>query len=55
VVALQNSARRDIEEHQRAKLTAEEARGFVQTLLAPPAPNAALRSAFKRYRTATKA
>lgn len=55
VVTLQNSARKDIEEHQRARLTAKESRGFVQSLLAPPAPNAALRSAFKRYQAATKA
>lgn len=55
IVTLQTKARRDIEEHQQAKLTAQESRGFVQALLAPPAPNAALRSAFKRYRGATKA
>lgn len=48
--ALQTSARKVIEEHQRAQLSAEESTSFVEALLAPAAPNAALRGAFKRYR-----
>lgn len=48
--ALQASARKAMEEHQRAQLSAEESTSFVEALLSPAAPNAALRSAFKRYR-----
>ncbi len=50
---LQASARRVIEEHQLAKLSAEESTHFVKALLAPAAPNAALRGAMKRYREAS--
>lgn len=50
---LQASARRVIEEHQQAKLSEEESTHFVKALLAPAAPNAALRGAFKRYREAS--
>ena len=46
---LQTSARKVIEEHQSAKLTADESKNFVDALLAPAAPNAALRAAFGRY------
>jgi uncharacterized protein (DUF1778 family) len=51
--ALQASARRVIEEHQQAKLSAAESTLFVKALLAPASPNAALRGAFKRYREAS--
>jgi len=51
--ALQASARKVIEDHQQAKLSAEESTIFVKTLLAPAAPNAALQRAFKRYRDAS--
>ena len=51
--ALQASVRKVIEEHQQAKLSAEESTQFVKALLAPAAPNAALRGAFKRYREAS--
>src|SRR5262245_37979910 len=47
---LQTSARKVIEEHQRAKLAADESTNFVEALLAPATPNAALRAAFGRYR-----
>lgn len=53
--ALQASARKVIEEHQQATLSAEESVKFVKAVLAPAAPNAALRGAFKRYREAIKA
>lgn len=53
--ALQTSARKVIEEHQRAILSAEESTNFVKALLTPPAPNAALRTAFARYGEQTKA
>ena len=51
--ALQTNARKVLEEHHQAKLSAKESANFVKTLLAPAAPNAALRGAFKRYREAT--
>ncbi|MDD2763673.1 MAG: DUF1778 domain-containing protein [Opitutaceae bacterium] len=47
---LQTNARKVLEDHQQAKLSAEESTNFVKALLAPAAPNAALRGAFKRYR-----
>lgn len=50
IFALQSSARRIIEEHKQAKLTAEESTHFVEALLKPAAPNAQLRAAFARYR-----
>ena len=49
---LQTSARKVLEEHQQARLSAEESTNFVKALLAPVAPNAALQSAFKHYRGA---
>ena len=55
LVVLRANALRDIEEHRQARLSVEESRGFVQALLDAPAPNAALRSAFKHYRGAMKA
>lgn len=50
VFALQSSARKIIEDHRQAKLTAEESTHFVEALLTPAAPNANLRGAFDRYR-----
>ncbi|HWA11227.1 MAG TPA: DUF1778 domain-containing protein [Opitutaceae bacterium] len=50
IYTLQTSASKVIEEHQRAKLTTDESTNFVDALLAPAAPNAALRGAFGRYR-----
>jgi uncharacterized protein (DUF1778 family) len=50
IYSLQASARKAIEEHDQARLTADESTNFVQALLAPAAPNAALRAAFGRYR-----
>lgn len=50
IYSLQTSARRAIEEHQKTRLTADESTNFVQALLAPTAPNAALHAAFGRYR-----
>jgi uncharacterized protein (DUF1778 family) len=51
--ALQTSAQKVIEEHRHALLSADESAQFVKVLLAPPAPNPALRAAFKRYREAS--
>lgn len=50
IYTLQTSASKVIEEHQRAKLTADESTNFVEALLAPATPNAALRAALGRYR-----
>lgn len=50
---LQTSARKVLEDHQLAKLSADESTNFVKTLLSPATPNAALRGAFKRYREVT--
>ncbi len=52
IFALQSSARKIIEEHKQARLTAEESTRFVEALLMPAAPNAQLQGAFKRYREA---
>jgi uncharacterized protein (DUF1778 family) len=53
--SLQISARRAIEEHQQARLTAGESTDFVRALLAPAAPNDALRNAFGHYRRKVQA
>lgn len=55
IQALQNSARQAIEDHRQVRLSGEESANFVQALLAPPAPNAALRAAFGRYRRDVRA
>jgi uncharacterized protein (DUF1778 family) len=52
VYELQRSAQAVIDEHERARLSAEHSRNFVDALLEPPAPNAALKQAFSRYRKA---
>ena len=53
IFALQSSASKAIEDHRVARLTDEETHTFVRALLHPAAPNARLRAAFGRYRTAT--
>ncbi|MBM3873625.1 MAG: DUF1778 domain-containing protein [Verrucomicrobia bacterium] len=53
IYALQSSASKAIEDHRLARLSDEESRSFVRSLLEPPAPNAELRAAFGRYRAAT--
>lgn len=55
VFALQTSAQAVIDEHERARLSASESKEFVDALLAPAAPNAALKAAFGRYRNSTAA
>jgi len=52
IYALQSSARKIIEDHKVAKLTAEESTHFVEALLSPALPNAHLRGAFDKYRGA---
>jgi len=51
--ALDNTARRTLEEHQQTVLTADESRSFVRALLSPAKPNRQLRSALADYRKAT--
>jgi uncharacterized protein (DUF1778 family) len=48
--SLQTSALKAIEDQQRSRLTADESANFIEALLAPAAPNAALRAAVGRYR-----
>jgi uncharacterized protein (DUF1778 family) len=55
IYSLQASAHRAIEEHQQARLTADESTNFVQALLAPAAPNPSLRAAFGRYHREARA
>ncbi len=50
VYALQTSAQAVIDDHERVRLSAEESKRFVETLLSPPPPNGALKAAFSRYR-----
>ncbi len=49
VSSAQRAAERSIQEHTTLRLTALESRRFVETLLSPPAPNAALRAAAAHY------
>jgi uncharacterized protein (DUF1778 family) len=50
VSALQEAAKRAIEEHNVWKLNQEQQKVFIQALTDPPAPNPKLRAAYKRYR-----
>jgi uncharacterized protein (DUF1778 family) len=50
VSALQEAAKRAIEEHSLWKLTQEQQQVFIQALTDPPPPNSKLREAHKRYR-----
>ena len=49
VDSMQQAAVKILEEHELIRLTIEEQRIFVETLLNPPAPNEALWSATERY------
>jgi uncharacterized protein (DUF1778 family) len=48
--SLQAAALRAVEEHDVLKLTVHDKRTFVDALMNPPAPNAALKRAAERYR-----
>jgi uncharacterized protein (DUF1778 family) len=48
ISSLQEASVQTIEDHSRMKLTADEQRTFINALLKPPAPNAALRKAAAR-------
>ena len=55
VSALQDAAKRAIEEYTVWTLNQEQQKVFVHALLAPPAPNPKLSQAHKRYRRYKKA
>lgn len=50
VSAIVSAAEAVIHEHEVIRLNAVESRQFVEALLHPPAPNAALRRAVRKYR-----
>jgi len=52
--SLQDAAVKTIEEHTLIRLTLEEQERFVAALMNPPAPNAALTKAARRYRQMTE-
>lgn len=52
LASAQNAAAEAISRHELLRLTPEDQRVFVDTLLNPPAPNKALRTAAARYRAA---
>lgn len=54
VQTLQDRAEKVMESHRASQLSAEESIRFVNALLSPAVPNAALKRAFKRHRQATK-
>ncbi|MGE0184049.1 MAG: DUF1778 domain-containing protein [Parvularculaceae bacterium] len=54
VTALQSAATVEIERHAMLKLAADDSAAFVDAVLNPPAPNAALRKAAKRYTAAAQ-
>ena len=49
VTALQEAARKAIEENSSWQLSVEQQRAFVEALMDPPAPNRKLRAARRRY------
>ncbi len=50
LTASQEAANKVIREHDIITLTVQESENFIQTLLNPPEPNAALKKAAKRYK-----
>jgi uncharacterized protein (DUF1778 family) len=52
IASVQAAACRVIEQHQTIKLSIEDSEAFVDALLNPPKPNAALRAAASRYKQA---
>lgn len=53
VHTLQSNAEAVIEQYERTRLSAEDSRAFVDSLLRPGAPNQALKAALRRYRVAS--
>ncbi len=54
VTFIQEEAKKIIREHEIITLTTKESKNFVNALLNPPKPNAALRKAAKRYQDLSK-
>jgi uncharacterized protein (DUF1778 family) len=52
--SLQQAAMRTVEEHNVIKLTLDQQQRFVESLLNPPAPNAALKAAAARHKQMTQ-
>lgn len=50
VSAVQEAAERRIEQAQVIRLSQEDQKAFVEAILSPPEPTAALKRAFKRHR-----
>ena len=50
ITALQDAARKAIEDSAVWHLSAEQQKTFVASLMEPPAPNRRLRDAYRRYR-----
>ena len=49
ITALQDAARKAIEEDRVWKLSRDQQKAFIDALMDPPAPNQKLRAAYKRY------
>jgi uncharacterized protein (DUF1778 family) len=49
IATLQDASRRAIEESTVWKLSQDQQKAFVEALMGPPAPNAKLRAAYRRY------
>ncbi|MCW1966997.1 MAG: DUF1778 domain-containing protein [Anaerolineae bacterium] len=52
IMSVHQAAKQTIERHQSLTLTLEQSEAFLNALTNPPAPNAALETAFKRHRDA---
>ncbi len=50
ITSVRAAALRTLEEHEVIRLSGDESRAFAAALLHPPAPNAALHQAARRYR-----
>jgi uncharacterized protein (DUF1778 family) len=53
IASVQTAACKVIEQHQTLKLSIEDSTAFVDAVLNPPPPNAALKSAATRYQQET--
>lgn len=51
ISSIQEKAKKVIREHEVITLTAKESKDFVNSLINPPLPNAALKKAAQRYNT----
>jgi uncharacterized protein (DUF1778 family) len=55
ITALQDAARKAIEERSVWKLSQDQQKAFVEALMDPPAPNKNLRAAYRRYKSSQMA